>query len=137
MYWAGKKTFQVGSFVGNPQIRRIYPGASLAISKGTFSWYIENGNNAEGDAHVAGRNSEYKSKRIRKVGTKDKAPGHKVPFDNSSLKEEETEKAKKSATLKNINMAVSKGQLNAVIGSVGSGKSSLLHAILGEMEVPI
>ncbi|XP_043683572.1 multidrug resistance-associated protein 1 isoform X6 [Vespula pensylvanica] len=36
--------------------------------------------------------------------------------------------------LKNINMSIEQGQLVAVVGSVGSGKSSLISAFLGEME---
>lgn len=36
--------------------------------------------------------------------------------------------------LKNINFSVPEGSLVAVVGSVGSGKSSLCSAILGEME---
>ncbi|MBA0553688.1 hypothetical protein Golob_012843 [Gossypium lobatum] len=35
--------------------------------------------------------------------------------------------------LKNINLEVKKGELTAVVGTVGSGKSSLLDSILGEM----
>lgn len=37
-------------------------------------------------------------------------------------------------TLKNINMKVMKNGLSAVVGMVGSGKSSLISALLGEME---
>jgi ABC-type multidrug transport system fused ATPase/permease subunit len=37
-------------------------------------------------------------------------------------------------SLSNINLSVSRGQLIAVIGKVGSGKSSLLNSLLGEME---
>lgn len=37
-------------------------------------------------------------------------------------------------TLKNINLSVSEGILLAVVGAVGSGKSSLISALLGEME---
>ncbi|CAI6344119.1 unnamed protein product [Macrosiphum euphorbiae] len=37
-------------------------------------------------------------------------------------------------TLSNINLRVSSGQLVAVVGTVGSGKSSLISAFLGEME---
>lgn len=33
-----------------------------------------------------------------------------------------------------INLHVKPGQLVAVVGQVGAGKSSLLHALLGEME---
>ncbi|XP_060803850.1 multidrug resistance-associated protein 1 isoform X3 [Amyelois transitella] len=36
-------------------------------------------------------------------------------------------------TLKNINVEIPKGSLVAVVGAVGSGKSSLLSALLGEM----
>lgn len=36
--------------------------------------------------------------------------------------------------LKNINFEVKTGQLVAVVGQVGSGKSSLISAILGEMD---
>jgi len=35
--------------------------------------------------------------------------------------------------LKGINLEVAEGELMAVVGKVGSGKSSLIHAILGEM----
>ncbi|XP_060581167.1 multidrug resistance-associated protein 1-like isoform X5 [Ruditapes philippinarum] len=37
-------------------------------------------------------------------------------------------------TLKNINLEVPEGSLIAVVGTVGTGKSSLLQAMLGEME---
>ena len=36
--------------------------------------------------------------------------------------------------LNNINLRVKKGSLTAIVGSIGSGKSSLLSALLGEME---
>lgn len=35
--------------------------------------------------------------------------------------------------LKNINLKINKGELTAIVGTVGSGKSSLLASILGEM----
>lgn len=39
----------------------------------------------------------------------------------------------RGATLKNINLAVHRGHLTAIVGRVGQGKSSLFHAIIGEM----
>lgn len=38
-------------------------------------------------------------------------------------------------TLKNINMHIGKGSLTALVGSVGSGKTSLISCLLGEMEI--
>lgn len=43
------------------------------------------------------------------------------------------ERSQKS-TLKNINLQVKQGQLIAIVGTVGSGKSSLISAMLGDME---
>ena len=39
----------------------------------------------------------------------------------------------KEEDLKHINLNVNKGELTAIVGTVGSGKSSLLASILGEM----
>lgn len=39
-----------------------------------------------------------------------------------------------TTTLKNINLKVRKGNLTAIVGQVGSGKTSLISALLGEME---
>ena len=36
--------------------------------------------------------------------------------------------------MENINLTVAKGSLVAIVGTVGAGKSSLLAAILGELE---
>ena len=37
-------------------------------------------------------------------------------------------------TLREVNLRVGRGSLAAVVGVVGAGKSSLLSALLGEME---
>ncbi|XP_060071681.1 multidrug resistance-associated protein 1-like [Ylistrum balloti] len=44
------------------------------------------------------------------------------------------EKEAETPTLREINLEIPDGSLVAVVGSVGSGKSSILSAILGEME---
>ncbi|KAI8895252.1 P-loop containing nucleoside triphosphate hydrolase protein [Globomyces pollinis-pini] len=51
----------------------------------------------------------------------------KVKNDDYSLKEDDF-------SLKGINLNIEKGSLVAIVGSVGSGKSSLLSAIIGEMK---
>lgn len=54
-----------------------------------------------------------------------------MQIENASFawNEEETN----NATLKNINLKIEPGQLVAIVGDVGSGKSSLLLALLKEM----
>ncbi|KAF9372450.1 hypothetical protein CPB97_001258, partial [Podila verticillata] len=49
--------------------------------------------------------------------------------DHDSVQSEE----KTTFALKNINLSIPRGQLVAVVGAVGSGKSSLLNALVGEM----
>ncbi|XP_012536071.1 multidrug resistance-associated protein 4 isoform X2 [Monomorium pharaonis] len=45
------------------------------------------------------------------------------------------EEGQSENTLENVNLAIEKGKLYAVIGMVGSGKSSFLSAILGEISL--
>ncbi|GAA5902364.1 hypothetical protein JCM6882_000511 [Rhodosporidiobolus microsporus] len=47
---------------------------------------------------------------------------------------DEDEGEKEVLQLRGINLAIPKGQLCAVVGAVGSGKSSLLQALVGEMK---
>jgi ATP-binding cassette subfamily C (CFTR/MRP) protein 3 len=39
----------------------------------------------------------------------------------------------KEPTLKNLNLEIPKGSLTAIVGIVGSGKSSIISAILGDV----
>ncbi|KAJ3269839.1 hypothetical protein HDV01_000887 [Terramyces sp. JEL0728] len=52
---------------------------------------------------------------------------HALEFENSSFRHED------GFQLKNISLKIPKGSLVAVVGNVGSGKSSFLSAILGNM----
>ncbi|XP_046388552.1 multidrug resistance-associated protein 1-like [Ischnura elegans] len=60
----------------------------------------------------------------------DTSEGDPIVVENGSFSWGGTE----GVLLKDINFNVAQGELIAVIGSVGSGKSSLLSALLGEME---
>ncbi|GAA5855654.1 hypothetical protein JCM8547_001633 [Rhodosporidiobolus lusitaniae] len=56
-----------------------------------------------------------------------------VPDAGKVKKEGEEEGEKEVLQLRGINLTIPKGQLCAVVGAVGSGKSSLLQALVGEM----
>lgn len=59
----------------------------------------------------------------------------KIPSENAlSISDGTFTWGGETTTLKNINMTVKKGNLTAVVGSVGSGKTSLISSLLGEME---
>lgn len=58
----------------------------------------------------------------KKKGKKDKA----APAGVAKVPE-------KVFTLKDVNMEIPKGQLTAIVGPVGTGKTSLLEALIGEM----
>ncbi|XP_030839751.1 ATP-binding cassette, sub-family C (CFTR/MRP), member 1 isoform X4 [Strongylocentrotus purpuratus] len=57
-------------------------------------------------------------------------PGHSITVDSGHFTWDREEKT----TLTNINLDIKQGSLVAVVGQVGCGKSSLLSALLGEME---
>ena len=71
-----------------------------------------------------------------------KSSSKKRKLDQSKLEarlaaEKKAEKAKVDEenvfTLKDIDMSIPRGQLVAIVGAVGSGKTSLLQGIIGEM----
>jgi ABC-type multidrug transport system fused ATPase/permease subunit len=65
---------------------------------------------------------------------KDKKKGKKEKKNKKAKKEaEQTEPVIKEPTLKDINLSIPRGSLTVIVGTVGSGKSSLLSAITGDM----
>jgi len=57
----------------------------------------------------------------------------KSPVEEKSVESPESVTADTAFTLNNVNLAIPRGQLVAIIGPVGSGKSSLLQGLLGDM----
>ena len=71
---------------------------------------------------------------IQPSGGADCGPGHSLLLSNSSYSwaVEQGEQGE-VPTLRDINLEVPRGQLLGIAGPVGSGKSSLISAILGEV----
>ncbi|KAG0073648.1 hypothetical protein BGZ90_011416 [Linnemannia elongata] len=84
----------------------------VEIKDGVFAWDPE-GHEGESEAE-AKRNST----------SEDKETSHQ---DNASAKKE------RGPTLTDINLEFKQGELAAIVGRVGQGKSSLLNAIIGDM----
>ncbi|XP_061981764.1 ABC transporter C family member 13 isoform X2 [Populus nigra] len=98
----------------------------------SFPWVI----NGLIDAFISTRRlsrflccSEYKHVLKCKAECEDMA----VIVDDASCTWSSSEEKQPNLVLNHVNLCLSKGSLVAIIGEVGSGKSSLLSAILGEM----
>ncbi|XP_058453715.1 multidrug resistance-associated protein 1-like isoform X1 [Malaya genurostris] len=77
-------------------------------------------------------------KRINKFMNSVELDPSNVTHDKSdqalSIKDGTFSWGDETPTLKNIHMSLRRGQLSAIVGGVGTGKSSLISALLGEME---
>jgi ABC-type uncharacterized transport system ATPase subunit len=96
---------------------------AVSVSKGVFSWSLKGWYSGEDE-----KKKDVK-KRKAKQDTGLKVLSHAPGATDSDQDFEE------AATLKDITFEVQRGELVAIVGAVGSGKSSLLLALLGEMEV--
>ncbi|WWC63484.1 uncharacterized protein I303_106087 [Kwoniella dejecticola CBS 10117] len=56
-----------------------------------------------------------------------------VPAINEKNEQEEHSPEEKIFKVQNIDLAIPKGSLTAIVGAIGSGKSSLLQGLMGEM----
>ncbi|KAL2917874.1 hypothetical protein HK105_202747 [Polyrhizophydium stewartii] len=71
---------------------------------------------------------------VKNKGDKKGGAGEEVELDVAETVADSSSLDTPRSTLRNINLAIPRGKLVAVVGSVGSGKSSLLNALVGEMK---
>jgi ABC-type bacteriocin/lantibiotic exporter with double-glycine peptidase domain len=100
--------------------RQIDPELDVAvfIHGATFQWDGARPDGDVGEKIKPEKQAEVKSKPVGEGPTKTNV---------TSLSPDQVYK------LQNINIAIPRGQLCAIVGPVGSGKSSLLQAMIGEM----
>jgi ABC-type multidrug transport system fused ATPase/permease subunit len=116
---------------------------SLTVRDGTFSWIdpdakpIRDIQEAKKKRNKSERSSR-KSKKDAKEQDNGKSTGSEIGVSShsyaSSVNTEASSVKVPTITLQDLNFHIPAGSLVAVVGSVGSGKSSLLSAMLGEME---
>jgi ATP-binding cassette subfamily C (CFTR/MRP) protein 1 len=117
--------------------------SSVTIKDGSFSWV-----DPEAPDIRPVQDEAKKKKKKERRSTKKKKEGESSDDESAAMRNtqhsivnsiisgmDEEDKGKGSGiTLENLSCTLSPGSLVAVVGAVGSGKSSLLSAILGEME---
>jgi ATP-binding cassette subfamily C (CFTR/MRP) protein 1 len=141
----------------NPQALSLAQTSENAIEirNAEFSWEIslEDAKKAEEKAAKEGKQAwgkakkpktEKKAKTSEKNKTMDesgeeekKSNGEATAesqAESKTAEEKSPEKKKVDSVLKEISLNIKKGSLTAIVGSVGSGKSSLLSGLLGEMK---
>nr|XP_022903100.1 multidrug resistance-associated protein 7 [Onthophagus taurus] len=94
--------------------------ADVIISNATFSW-----------GKPLSREEKEKLHNIKRKHIKDKGVGKKSSSNEESPSRSNIETGE--FFLRNLNLRINKGEFIGVIGSVGSGKSSIFSAILGEL----
>ncbi|KND00120.1 uncharacterized protein SPPG_04462 [Spizellomyces punctatus DAOM BR117] len=108
---------------------------AVTISDATFKWETVKVDEAK-------KKGSKRSKKRQDTKERDASPNHGdlepadssmtlvPPESKSSTDDQPTETL---PLFRNLNLTIERGSLTAVVGSVGSGKSSLLSAIIGEM----
>ena len=85
-------------------------------------------------AHVPENGDNVPTASIKVEGNAMFSWKHNVRIQKKGAPTKEDQEAEKKFSLKNINLQLQSGHLTMICGRVGSGKSSLVQAILGEMK---
>ncbi|KAG6856152.1 hypothetical protein H0H87_007058 [Tephrocybe sp. NHM501043] len=111
-----------------------YEEKSAVSVDGDFTWETA-GKLEENKFGVGGKNgSGRKGKNVKKISTEPRGLPITVPADSATASTiEGSTEDEKPFELKDLKFSVPKGSFVAIVGRVGSGKSSLLQALIGEM----
>jgi ABC-type multidrug transport system fused ATPase/permease subunit len=130
---------RVATFLGSSEVnttgytRTMDAKGEIIVDNATLYWYDPNEPLPRSvlisDDTVSEKSSKYSNKSQRRLSTTtDKKSSRKLP----TVVEDEEEMVYPKPILNNVNIHVSTGELCAIVGSVGSGKSTLCSAILNE-----
>ncbi|KAF9959717.1 hypothetical protein BGZ72_008964 [Mortierella alpina] len=97
----------------------------IEITNGTFAWETE-GPEVETEKEKR-RREKVENKKHKQLVKEARKAGKPIPEKDVSVEKDY------GPTLTDINLAIARGSLAAVVGRVGQGKTSLLNAIIGDM----
>ena len=111
-------------------------GIAIKIENGTFSWGEKRLKSIKSNLKKNIKPQKiYKSIELSEINKEEKKSENKPLFEKDIIKDKNYVAATPSEQLilKDINLEVKKGEFICIIGEIGSGKSSLIHAILNNM----
>jgi len=140
-----QEVFEAESLPGE-QTRDAELENALELDNASFSWDAPPPDPAGGKDKGKGKGKgggkeakdpkkDKKDKKKPKTGTDATTTptSGSVPSSSRVSTSQEPEKTEKVFKIKNTDLTVPKGQIVAIVGPVGSGKSSLLQGLIGEM----
>lgn len=114
---------------------------ALQIKNATFAWEVNNidfKNKSGPPGSAKGKNKSDTKANGEVKGEKTQTNGHVTSGQANGIKnpvsDGKSEPVKCIETLFNVNVSIARGKLIGVCGSIGSGKSSLISAICGDMK---
>ncbi|KAI5807531.1 P-loop containing nucleoside triphosphate hydrolase protein [Peziza echinospora] len=110
------------------------PNAAIAVMNGDFTWEKSSGDkNAGAAANQPVLKADVKAAKQAEKVEKKRQKAERKADPNTPPTEKEEEEEEPPFHLNGINVSFGKSELVAVVGTVGSGKTSLLAALAGEM----
>ncbi|KAH9849408.1 multidrug resistance-associated ABC transporter [Lenzites betulinus] len=120
----------------------VAPESKFALDvDADFTWEVVRGNNGAAGMRGVGRAQAKANERAAKAEQKEKSRRKKAgeepvlptTADDSEKTGGKEKEEEKPFVLKDVKLKIPKGSFVAIVGRVGSGKSSLLQALIGEM----
>lgn len=104
-----------------------------------FDFEADEDETKDGDEKKGKKENKKKEKREKKERKKSNSDGAENKSQNNEDDQNEDDKSKSSPskqtfTLNNLHFSIAKGEFVVITGLIGSGKSSLLHALNGKMK---